>query len=249
MDTNGFLTIRQLVMTIKNRGQDYSMTHYKYWYQLVIDALNHLNIFTSSEFKVAYLVTDDKATVPLPNDYIDYIKIGVIDRSGRLWTLTLNPRVLPVPFQECGEDLTAALEGRGSLPTDGVYLVPHFWGNSFMAARYSLGGGFNAGYYNIDRQGRNLILSGIPSGTTIVLEYKSTGVSMTETTLIRKQSMEAVVSWCMMTAQQFGVIKSPINWEQKHYGDLEEFDRLEHTLTIDEYNDIIYGQLGQGPKR
>lgn len=255
--TSGGVSIRYVVMSLKNRMKDFSATDYKHLEQLVIDAFQYLNIFTLDTIEVVYLNVDETNSIELPRDYIDYTKIGVIDSCGKLWTLTLNRNLVRLPGEECGIPLNKAIAGccetnpsAYSYPTTGYYFAPHFHNGSFIQNRYGLGGGFNKGYYNIDRQGRYLIISGLPQGTTVVLEYKSTGISITGGTVIPRKAVEAVIAKVMWIESEYGNIRAnPQYWQQRFYEEEAILQNLEYKLTMQEYLDEMYKVWKQTPKR
>ena len=124
---------------------------------------------TTQEVKVAKLAVNDNLTVDLPCDYINYRRIGVCS-AGELKSLGLDTEMcLPTDFDSCGDSISYASSNLSNLnsvywtgwPTDNVY---------------GLGGGNNIyGFYKIDKEANQIVLSSDFSGTHIVIEYISDG--------------------------------------------------------------------------
>lgn len=255
--TGGTVTLDYIVKNIKNREQVFNQTDYLHILQLVIDATSYLNNITIDTIEVAYITLGDSSCIDLPNDYLDYTKIGFLDCNNKLWTLTLNSNLIRKPNIECGLPLDKVVGGFCEIypttytyPDSGYYFGNGFhWGNT-MSVYYGLGGGFNRGYYNIDRQGRYLLIQGLPKGTTIVLEYKSTGVSIGATTYVTRQALEAIIAKVMWTRYEYSEnYNAAIYWKSRFIEEEALLQNLEYTRTAEEHLDELYRIWNQGAKR
>lgn len=252
MYTNGFITIDSIVMQLMYRGQDYSMTNYDYWYNLAIQGLTQMNIFNLRTTNVAYLEVPETNIIQLPADYVDYENIGYVDKAGVFRTLTLDERLLPVPHETCGVDDSRVTRSQMFVQstlfasaTTGSAILYGGWINT----PYAVTGGFNTGYYNVNRLTNELYISGLVPGNVIAMQYKSSGVRVDGITMVRIQATEALISWMMMTAQKFNVIQSATDWTTTYNFDLNELESLDQGLTMDEFKDILYSTWKQTPKR
>lgn len=252
MYTNGFITIDSIVMQLMYRGQDYSMSNYDYWYNLAIQGLTNMNIFNLRTSNVAYLEVPETNIIQMPSDYIDYINIGYVDTAGVFRTGTLDERLFPVPHETCGEDdsrvLRSAMLVRSTLFGPGSSGSAILYGG-WINTPYAVTGGYNYFYYNVNRLTNELYISGLVPGNVIAMEYKSSGVRLDGIAMVRIQATEALISWMMMTAQDYNVIQSAKDWTTKYYGDLNELESLDQGLTMDEFKDILYSTWKQTPKR
>lgn len=246
MNTAGFVTIDEVVSDLQYRGQDYSLTNYDYWFHLCIQGIKKMNIFNLRTANIAYLEMNGSGILQLPQDYVDYIQIGVVDGQGVFRTLTWDPNIFPVPHETCGENDSVVLRADKAV-APAFFRYPGFNG-WWIGQMYGLTGGYNVGYYNINRATNELYISGLAETVAIVLEYKTTGVSINGVTMVRTQMQEALISWCMMTAQKFNVIQSQTNWATVYYGDENELESLDQAITMEEFRDIIYGSKKQTPK-
>ncbi len=251
----GTVSVRYITQNIKNRRKEYNANDTRHIEQLVIDAISYLNVFTLDTIEVLYVDVPSNGVITLPEDFIDYTKISVYSRSGKLWTLTLDPSLIRFPLEQCGLELDRVLSGQYDtnvdlMPTTGYYLSPHFNSGNFMDNYYGLGGGFNRGYYNIDRSGNALLTKGLPENTTVIIEYKSTGVSVSGGTYIPRQAMEAIIAKVMWTETEYNVLPgNPQYWEKRFYDEENLLTNLEYTRTMQEHLDSLYSVWQQGPKR
>jgi hypothetical protein len=138
------------------------------------------------------------------------------------------------------------------LPDDGYIFSDHYYNGTFVSGLYGLGGGFNIAYFRIDKERRQMIVSGSVPNDEIVLEYISTGVSKHSTTLIPYQALAA--------------LKAYIHWQRIEYdnnygtGEKQRKQRLfdeecqaltsfECKITKDEFLDSCYRNFKQSAKR
>ena len=76
-DTNGFVNLDYAVNQCLVDIEDYDMAQYQRFLQFANLGYTDLNLFVTQNVKVAYLKINDNKTVDLPNDFMDYLKIGV----------------------------------------------------------------------------------------------------------------------------------------------------------------------------
>jgi len=246
--TTGTVNLRYVVMSILNRMKDYSMRNYKYIAQIVIEGFTDLNLFHTTNIEVVYLYMDEAKTVNVPADFIDYIKVGV-PYNGKLVVLTKDPNILlPREFQD-GKDV-------GNIDATSVnslsYFVSHFKDGKFIGGLYGLRGGINQAYYRFDKERRMFVFTGDIPNSEIVLEYISSGVSLSSATVIPRQAVKPLMSWTFWQMVEFDR-KTPGNEKERrkrlYYEDVEELRSFEFTFTIDEYKDAMYKTFKQSPKR
>jgi len=200
-DTNGFVNIDYAVNQCLVDIEDYDLAQYQRFLQFAYLGYTDLNLFVTQNVKVAYLRINDNKTVDLPNDFIDYLKIGV-EINGQVWTLTLNDdMLLPRSTDACGETTPPDLRTIGDnvdgteQPNYGFYFASHFRNGQYVGESYGIGGGFNMAYFRIDHERRQIAFdSEIPDGT-IILEYKSSGVKADGSTVIPRKVIPALTAY------------------------------------------------------
>lgn len=160
--------------------------HYGKFLRYAKNGFQQLHTFISDDVSVKSVVLDQSPQtnmIEMPCDFITETKVGII-RGGRMCVLGWDPDLrtsYPVLGNETSQDnlidsiLSGASDGTGSLS----FYNPYYNGNPWdgPAVGYLGGGNFN-GYYNIDRTNGVLEASTrLPTGTQLIVEYKSDGVS------------------------------------------------------------------------
>ncbi len=254
-NTPGVLSLRQIVMSYKARKRSPSMNDYEYLMQLAIEAFTYINIFQVEHTDVAYLQLDHKNCVDLPSDFIDYTKVA-IDLCGRYYTLTLNNDIIPPrPDLKCGlpiEEIAAGCceNGTHPIPSDGYYFVPHYRNDTLIPTFFAAGGGWSmAGQYKIDRERRQLIVTGVPK-SEIVLEYRSSGVKIGEKTFVPSQYRECIIAFLAWKEIEYGHAEGNLGYAERRYKQEETLVKtLDYARTYEEYLDMMYQSWQQGIKR
>ena len=245
----GTVNINYIVMSILNRLRDYSMRHYDYFAQLVIEGYSELSLFHMDNIEVVYLRMSSAKTVDLPEDYVDYTKIG-IPVQGKLRVLTNRENVLlPRTFAD-GEPVGNTDDENPG--TESVFFVDHFRNGQFTAGLYGMPGGLDNAYYRIDRESRTIVFSGSIPRSEVVLEYISSGVKLGGTTQIPREAVPALrayVLWTMIDTDN----KFPANEKERRKNNyLEEVEQLRYfqtAFTKEEYQRHVWKHSRQTPKR
>lgn len=251
--TPNIIPLQQTVYNVLNDLGIYSKENYLRFMQFAIRGLKDLNLHSAPGPEVVYLTSTVSGIVDLPQDFISDYKIG-IKRNGRIWTLTkINDLLLP-RTDECGEPQAegtfsdhAVTFNDSEVANQVVYYTPHFNEGGYVGALYGAIGGINSGYYRIDYERNQLVLSNVAAGTTIVVEYKSTGVSMTASTLIPAESEEFIIAYIHWRRTQFDTsIPAGMRAEAKqNFIEAEESYRTKRycSFTVDDYLDSLYSGL------
>ncbi len=247
--TQGFVTIRYIVMSILNRLKEYSMRDYKYIAQLVIEGFTDLNMYhLSNNVEVQYLYMTAAKTVSVPTDFIDWIKVG-ITINGKIMALTKDDSIaLPRKFED-GKDV-------GNIDASNInqYVVftDHFRRGRYVGGMYGMRGGVNQAYYRYDAERRQFIFTGNIPRSEIVLEYISSGVSLTSSTVIPRVAHQPLVYYFMWQRVEFDprVSESVKARKQALYDqEVEKARYFTSAPTIEEYRDSLYKSIKQTAKR
>jgi len=153
-------------------------------YTIALSCLREINMDVNGIIKIVELSINDNDTVDLPEDFMNYSKIGIVGYDGRIHCLgrdnsiSLNPT-----FNNCGvqvanpntNNLGDPEISNFDYPFFGLPYAGYFYGlGDGNGGLFGLGGGNNnIGYYRLDRATNQLWLANmnILSGTTIILEY------------------------------------------------------------------------------
>lgn len=143
-------------------------------YTIALSGLRELHLDVNGVVKIVELCINDNDTVDLPNDFINYTRIGMIGGDGRVYAMARDNQINLAP--NCG------VQGR-NLQNQGDWLNPYigapysgfFYGvNGFTGGIFGAGGGSNGfGFYRLDKKTNQLWLGGLNmfSNCSIILEY------------------------------------------------------------------------------
>lgn len=247
--TLGTTTINYVVMSVLNRLKDYSMRHYSFLEQICIEGYTDLNLWHLDNIEVVYLRMSDAKTVDLPPDYVDYLKIGV-PMAGKLRVLTNHEKILfPREFGD-GEPVGNADDDGGT--QDALYFTNHFRNGQFVAGLYGLPGGIDQAWYRIDREERQIVFSGSIPRSEVVLEYISSGVGLSTSTVIPREAVPALRAYLLWQLIENDSKVSATEKERKkaqYEEQLHALDFFQSAFTADEYKRHVLKHTRQSPKR
>lgn len=250
--TSGVVTLRYVVMSVLNRIKDYTMRDYYHLMQLCIEGYTELNLWHLDNLEVVYLTMTSAKVVSLPSDFIDWTKIGV-PINGKLRVLTrhdkiLLPRLLDDGVTPIGNTDSNTTTDAASL----VYFSDHFRGGQFVGGLYGMSGGVDDAYYRFDRETRTIAFSGTVPRSEIVLEYISSGVKTSGSTLIPREAVPALRSYILWYAVE-NDRSVPFNEKERkkkqHEEALSELRDFQDIFTADEYKRMLWGSSRQTIKR
>lgn len=146
-------------------------------YQIALSGLREMNTDVNGVTKIVELTINDNDTVDLPDDFVNYSKIGIIGGDGRVHCLGMDNSISMLPFyNDCGEPVVTPNTANSGYPFYGLPMAGSFYGLfDGSGAVFGIGGGNNAiGYYRINREAGQIWLANLSStlvGTSILLEY------------------------------------------------------------------------------
>jgi len=245
----GIVSVNYVTNSILNRMRDYSYRHFMYIAQLVIEGYTQLALWHLDTVEVVYLRMSAAKTVDLPNDYVDYVKIG-IPINGKLRVLTHKENVLlPRTFSDGAEVGNADDEN-----ADGgaIFFTDHFREKQFVAGLYGLPGGLDNAYYRIDREERKIVFSGTIERGEVVLEYVSSGIKLSGQTNIPREAVPALQTYVWWQMAEFDSKIGAGETERRKTNYLEEEHKLslfQSMFTKDEYKRHVWKSTKQTIKR
>ena len=245
----GTTNINYVVMSVLNRLRDYSMRHYSFLEQIIMEGYTDLNLWHMDNIEVVYLRMSEAKTVDLPCDFVDWCKIG-IPIQGKIRVLTQNNSILlPRKFAD-GEDV-GNTDG-GISPTGHIYFLDHWRGAQYVAGLYGMPGAVDKAYYRFDRETRTIVFSGNIPRAEIVLEYISSGINLQGTTVIPREAIPALRAYALWQLIE-NDSKTPMNEKERKKAQYEEgvemLRAFQNTFTADEYRRHVYKHSIQAPKR
>jgi hypothetical protein len=248
--TLGTTTINYVVMSILNRLKDYSMRHYSFLEQILIEGYGDLNLWHLDNIEVVYLRMSEAKTVDIPADFVDWLKIG-IPMSGKLRVLTNNNSILfPRTFADGApvgntDDSTSGI-------SENIYFTDHYRDGQYVGGLYGMPGAADQAFYRFDREKRTIIFSGNIPRAEIVLEYISTGIKLQGTTIIPREAVPALRAYGLWQLIEDDPKVSPTQKERKkeqYEEQVHALDYFQSAFTADEYRRHVYKHSRQSTKR
>jgi hypothetical protein len=140
-------------------------------YTIALSGLRELHLDVNGIIKIVELPVNDNDTVDLPNDFINYRKIGIVGGDGRIHAMGRDNNISLQP--DCGVDGRDIQKNEGVNTFAGLPFAGSFWGIADgNGGVFSVGGGNNTiGYYRFNRKLNQLWLSGLNTTNSIIVEY------------------------------------------------------------------------------
>lgn len=226
--------------------EDFSGLQKERYTNFAIRAFETLRMFSINSVKVAYLSMNELLCAKLPDDYIDYVKVG-INMRGVIWTLGMNSDIALPRDADCGNDARDLYTGNLVYPTGGYYFTDHYRDGEFVGGLYGMGGGFREAYYRIDRERHQIVFSGPTPRGEVVLEYKSSGIS--SQTLIPREAVNAIVAYIHYKRNINKDRVSMLTFKELFDEEEQKLRSLNFKFTYEEYMDMLYSNSRQTLKR
>lgn len=252
----GYVTLQSIVYDVLNEMEMYDFAEYKRLMQFAIRGFIHLNLYDITNFRVAYLEVNTAGIAEMPDDVVDWIKIGEIDSTGQIRHWQINRDLFIDKTIINGEPTNpyynADSYGVNPEALIGCVFVPHFYDGSYFTRLYGMRGGFAPGYFRIDKEERLIRCDRTPPGSKIVLEYNSTGISMDGATWIPRQAVEPMIAWIHWKRKKEKsefTRGEKLDAKQDFFEAEEALRAYENAPSIQELQDIIYESYTQSIKR
>jgi len=264
-NTRGFVNINYVVNLVLLDLDNHTTSLRKKITQYAILGYQNLNMYIMPQIKVAYLKQNDNFTVNLPNDFIDYLKIG-INHNGTVITLSMNDN-MAFPradcLEECGcetpktnsDDVSKTVSILGSKYIDpgyGYYFAEHYRNGQYVGEMYGMGGGVSFAQFRVDDANRQIAIDKFLPNKEIILEYKSSGISQDGSTVVPRESVEALRAYIHWQLSWYST-KIPAvqkqQFQQQYYVEYNKLQRFKSSFTMDEYLDNKYSVSTRTVKR
>jgi hypothetical protein len=244
---------------------DSDATHYKKYLKWAIDGFKRMNMSNATSVVKSVLldVRPDHSAL-LPDDYVDYTKIG-IEHCGQVLNLNSNPNIFlgnsasPPPncaktdndiTCDCNNFLNGQLGGDYFLGTS-YWQYMSFWHNGqFTAGYYGVGAGYGAGTYRLDLDNRKICLGSCIVAKKLVLEYIGTGIDATGNFTIPYESIEALRAYVHWQKHRFSGNNIAAREEKRRFQmECAALVHKKNAMTAAEWMELIRESFYQTPKR
>jgi len=192
--------------------------------QFGISCLRELNLDVTGVPVSVELSVSASDTVDLPDDYINYVRIGFCDSSGMFHELGRNNNIcLNRSLDDCGQLKTNKKDSSTSLTgvsASEEYYSTHYRNGENIGRFYGAGGGQNRwGNFRIDSTYNQIQLSGYTGGDKIKLEYLGDPAKANGSFVVQPFALETVKSWIewKMSSKNPSVPQSQVQSNYFHY--------------------------------
>ncbi len=254
--SQGFRNLDYAIHSVMADNMEPSSVNYQRYLKWAIDCYNDLSLYRFPSIKTVELTVKDNFTVDLPEDYVDFVAIGVY-LSGRLWTLTRNDRLERKPIEDCNvpiESATQDLNGQfAGITPYGYIFGGSFRNGQYVGEQFAYGGGWNhQGYYHVDIANRRIEFSNVIRGKKLILEYIGNGISCDGTAEIPFASVPVFTSYIHWMSAEHDRTVGDGQKERKRQLYYIEYNKYAHQtlmFTMDEFLDYKYRTVKMTPKR
>lgn len=189
-----YISLDSIVNDYIEQSEQSVHRYFKLW-QLAYRAMEQLGISFFYEVRSVKLPVNPNMTVTIPNDYVNYTKIGVLNSAGEIAIMKFNSK------QTFLGDL---LPNRKAMTTDssiatytelGGNFFFNYWNGSSYSNQYGFpSGGVDVGSFNIDQSNGVILLSQHYKYDYLMLEYIASP-NPSEDYQVPVQFREAIIAW------------------------------------------------------
>lgn len=192
MAANTYITIDDIVNNVALTIGDDSYLTGSLNYQLrllALQGLKELSFDMLQEVKSVELTVSSTGTITLPDDYIKYVKIGILGSDDKVHYLGK-------------QDNLNLVSGATSTDSNDIDDDPaYFYG---IGGRYGVGGGTNHnGYYRVNKEDNTISFSSDAIGKNIILEYISNGITLSNVQPVKRKISFTVAAGSAITDGNF----------------------------------------------
>lgn len=161
---------------------DQSSHQFRRLYNIGVRGAREFNLDITGQFKTVLLPVNPNKTVTLPQDYLNYSKMGIINERGEVITFTKNEQLSQ--YHAIYTQQVERNEGVPELTTIGQYVAPlpypylysNYWYGGSSYNLFGLNSGTaNVAEFQIDEGAGVILLNQTMNYPEILLEYLSDG--------------------------------------------------------------------------
>lgn len=197
MHTAKYISLEDVVKNYMSEA-DYSGAAFLRMYHLAIRGYDDIWQDISRAPKTRKLTVLDNKTVELPSDYVQWIKVGVINEKGEVATLRRNDKLSGYAATDNSRNAVLPTLTSDQLLDTKDYMYRNFYDDGINNYYNLFGlpaGTQNIGEFKVLDEDGVIILSPEFGDSEIILEYLATPYQEGETVLIPIQIREAIIAW------------------------------------------------------
>jgi hypothetical protein len=228
------------------------------------DAFRRLNLADGLPTMATVTLPVDQATntVTLPNNFIEYSKIGLCV-NGVLVNFDMNDSLCldsAEPGSVCActeEEITTGIEaccnGDGGYDTWYYPYFSQYHNGQFVAGIYGVGAGFKHGGFKINLEANKIQFDSCVTADEIVLEYRSSGLSSNGNAIVQQTAIPAITAYIHWRRCKFSKDSTDKRDEEGHrrewVSESAAMFKRKNALTYNEWLSLFRKLTFQTPKR
>lgn len=249
------VSLQHVVANFLNERNEYSQENYKRYLQMAVFGFSNLNMSSLRSYDVVYLTPDNKGQCRLPDDFVDYTKVGC-NLNGKLYILSMNNEIVINRETENGDIVNESYNVPDISFDSLIAFIPHTYNNVYVDNLY--GSSYNSGYssvvpmFNIDYTNKVIQLSSSIPTTKLIVEYVSTGVSLNGNTYIPRYAENAMIEYLHWRSRKNDSKYSRgevIDAKMDYIEAVNMLETFESLCTYQEVMDVFYQTSKQTIKR
>ena len=206
--TQGYSTLDSLIREECLQMEDYNLSNYLRYLSFAKEAIRDYTLNHKEEVSVVVDVTSSIATLSFPDDMVQWSRIGTVV-GDRIKELIINNKLALVhnldgngqPINNTAYTPNFGLPNSSSSDTGDGYTIYNVLYEGDTVYGFGNGGYLNDGQFRVDKDNRRFQFSSDWTNKTIYLEYVSTGLSPTSSTMVDENQRKAIklyIRWQML---------------------------------------------------
>ncbi len=253
--TQGYETLDSLIRDECLIQDDLNLSNYLKYLAFAKEALRDWTLDKRNEVNVVVDVTTNIATLPFPDDYLKWSKIGTVV-GDRIKTLIVNNKLALVHSLDSNGDpinnppYTPNYTGSTSSIISGTVIGNgYYYYDVSNTGIYGFGNGgyLNDGQFRVDLANRRFQFSSDWTNKTIYLEYVSTGLNPTAATVVdgnASKTIKRYIRWQAIETSRTSSMAEKMRAEEQYWN--ENLTASKRTLDVS--IDKILGIAREGYK-
>ncbi|MCE9537884.1 MAG: hypothetical protein K8R85_01520 [Bacteroidetes bacterium] len=189
-----YVTIDSIVNDYIEQSEQSAHKYFKLW-QLAFRGMERLGINFFYQIRSVKLPLNPNKTVTLPNDFINYTKIGVLNSAGEIAILKYNPKQTFLGDQMPNREQMVVDDSVQTYSEWNANFFFNYWNGTSYTNQYGFpSGGVDIGSFNIDNTNGVILLNQHFNYDYLMVEYISSP-NPDEDYQVPVQFREALVAW------------------------------------------------------
>jgi hypothetical protein len=197
------ISIKVLVLEYLNSKDEGNDRFRRLFRIATLQGMRKFNMDITGQFKTQLLPISANHTVPFPDDYLDYVMVGIINSDGEGVPLRHNEDIIPI--KRAFLTATDSIVGSPTIPGftnqldsigNPLFWLNYQWGNSFYNLYGLAGGQPRFGDFTVDDNAKCFLISPDFQYTAILVEYLTNGYDCdTGQYMIHTFAADAFTAW------------------------------------------------------